>query len=254
MNFSIKLNKNILRGIILISVNIAFFTMAISSYAQTTVDKVRAYMSEYGFDQRPRGGDSPEAQQLYIALQDFMAAKYEGDLNPQELTRDLRQHPENYTEFFNKFSDFTDEEFTSSTYNPQPLPGQGDFSDPTKSNFQIVPAGCFGFGGSLSATNRDYGKCGWKDLIILLNVLVKFMAYIAASLSALAFGYAGFLYMTAAGDSGKIEQAHGIFKKTFTGIFFVLVGWLLIATLLKVLDVGQNFSMLNLSNVKAPTQ
>lgn len=130
----------------------------------------------------------------------------------------------------------------------------GGTQDPTRSDFQLVPSTCYGSDSSASPDVKNQGKCGWRDLIVLLNVTIQFLAYIAASLSAIAFAYAGFLYMTAAGDSGKIEQAHGIFKKTFIGIFFVLVGWLLIATMLKILGVQQAFSLINLSGVKTLTQ
>ena len=127
---------------------------------------------------------------------------------------------------------------------------QSDKSDPTSSNFQIVPDKCFGKNSSPTIEAKDAGECGWRDLIVLLNVIIKFIAWIAASLSAIAFAYAGFLYMTAAGNSGKIEQAHGIFKKTLIGIFFILLGWLLVATVLKMLGVNEGFSLLDLSGVK----
>lgn len=121
-------------------------------------------------------------------------------------------------------------------------------NDPTKADFQIVQPECIG---DQSNNNRvqgmsvkDSGYCGWRDLIALINRIIKFCVYIAAALSAVAFAYAGFLYMTAFGSSGKIEEAHGIFKKTFTGILFVLMGWLLVYTLLQVLGTPATFSIL----------
>jgi hypothetical protein len=112
---------------------------------------------------------------------------------------------------------------------------QGDPVDP---NFQIIQPSCI-------EGDKLRGGCGWRDIILLINRIIKFMVYIAASLSAVAFAYAGFLYMTAFGSSGKIEQAHGIFKKTFMGILFVLMGWLLVSTLLTVLGATKpGFSLL----------
>ena len=77
--------------------------------------------------------------------------------------------------------------------------------------------------------------CGWADLIILANNIVRFLVFFSAILATMAFCYAGFLYITAFGESGKIEQAHTIFKSTLIGVFFVLCGWLIVATILKVL-------------------
>jgi hypothetical protein len=84
------------------------------------------------------------------------------------------------------------------------------------------------------------GDCAWSDLIIFANRIVIFLVWLSASLAVMAFCYAGFLYMTAFGESGKIEQAHGIFKSALTGVFFVLCGWLIIATILKVLGADPN--------------
>ncbi len=144
----------------------------------------------------------------------------------------------------------TDSANPTGTAQNTPSTRADDVTDPTSENFQIVPANCYGTKGTtLSVANKDSGDCGWKDLIALLNRIMMFLVYITASLSALAFAYAGFLYMTAFGNSGKIEQAHGIFSKTMIGILFVLLGWLLVATLLKVLGVNDSFSLLNASDV-----
>jgi hypothetical protein len=93
--------------------------------------------------------------------------------------------------------------------------------------------------------------CGWADLIVLANKVVTFLVWLSASLVVIAFCYAGFLYMTAFGESGKIEQAHGIFKSAITGLFFVLCGWLLIATILTVLKADPNVvNTVDFSNVQ----
>lgn len=89
---------------------------------------------------------------------------------------------------------------------------------------QLVPCG-----------TKSTPPCTWADLVKLANNIVNFLVFISSMLGVIAFCYAGFLYITAAGDGGKIEQAHHIFKMVVIGIFFVLGGWLLIATILKVL-------------------
>jgi hypothetical protein len=119
-------------------------------------------------------------------------------------------------------------------------------NNPAKNpNFQLVPCGVNGglqgptqSGAALG--NESSRECGWSDLITLANNVVNFLVVISVSLAILAFCYAGFLYITAFGQSGKVEQAHHIFSAALTGIFFVLCGWLIIATILKVLVKTDN--------------
>lgn len=100
---------------------------------------------------------------------------------------------------------------------------------------QLVPD-CKGSGAyGPSKTGGNIVECDWADLIVLANNIVRFLVFISAILATMAFCYAGFLYITAFGESGKIEQAHKIFKSALIGVFFVLCGWLIIATILKVL-------------------
>lgn len=116
----------------------------------------------------------------------------------------------------------------------------------TSQDFQIVPETCTSSKDARGVNvGKDKGGCGWEDLLVLIDNVMRFAVYISASLSAIAFAYAGFLYMTAFGKSGKIEQAHGIFSKTLVGIFFVLCAYLLVALVLKSLGVNPNFSLIN---------
>ncbi len=95
----------------------------------------------------------------------------------------------------------------------------------TNPNAELVP--CY--------TTSHPQECTWADLVHLANNIVNFLVFISSMLGVLAFCYAGFLYITAAGDGGKVEQAHHIFKMVVTGMLFILCGWLLIATILKIL-------------------
>ncbi|MFA6050611.1 MAG: hypothetical protein WC761_05435 [Candidatus Paceibacterota bacterium] len=89
---------------------------------------------------------------------------------------------------------------------------------------QLVPCG--------TSTTQP---CTWADFVKLANNIVNFLVFVSSMLAVLAFCYAGFLYITAGGDGGKVEQAHHIFKMVVTGMLFILCGWLLIATILKIL-------------------
>ncbi|MES2060256.1 MAG: hypothetical protein V4438_04465 [Patescibacteria group bacterium] len=103
----------------------------------------------------------------------------------------------------------------------------------------------------VSCGGKDQPECDWAQLIKLANTIVIFLVWLSASLAVIAFCYAGFLYMTAFGESGKIEQAHSIFKSSITGIFFVLCGWLIIATILSVLKADPDIvNSVDFKNVK----
>lgn len=92
--------------------------------------------------------------------------------------------------------------------------------------------------------------CGWKELMNLFKRLIDFSLFMAASFAVIGFAYAGFLYLTAFGDMGKVEQAHHMFGTIMTGVFIVLCGWLLVATILKTLGVKDSFSLIDLSKVQ----
>lgn len=117
--------------------------------------------------------------------------------------------------------------------------GSGDFaSDP---NAQLAPTDC---------GNKGQRECGWNDFISLINRLIKFVIYFSATLSVMAFCYAGFLYLTAFGEMGKIEEAHSIFRTTIVGMLIVMMGWLIVATILKTLGVSGEFTILDSGNVQ----
>lgn len=83
-------------------------------------------------------------------------------------------------------------------------------------------------------TNRNDGTnhpCGWNDFIKLITNITNYLIILGVAVSALAFGYAGFLMMTAAGEMGKIEEAKAIFGKVIVGLLFMLGAWLIVHTI-----------------------
>ncbi len=70
--------------------------------------------------------------------------------------------------------------------------------------------------------------CQFPHLLVLVTNITNFLIIIGAAISALAFGYAGFLMMTAAGEMGKIEEAKAIFGKVVVGFLFMLSAWLIV--------------------------
>ncbi len=91
-------------------------------------------------------------------------------------------------------------------------------------------------GGVISATGKQEPACTYKDFVILINNVIDFLIKdIALPISALLFAWAGFLYLTAAGDEGQVKKAHGVFQNVFFGLILALAGWLIINLIVNVL-------------------
>lgn len=117
----------------------------------------------------------------------------------------------------------------------------------TNPGFQIVPD-CNNYV-SAPGTPGQSQECGWYDLLQLIKNVMAFLLYLSAFLATMSFVYAGFLYLTAFGEMGKVEQAHGIFTKVALGLVFVFLAWLIVATILSALGVSGAFSLLDISGI-----
>src|SRR3989344_341006 len=77
--------------------------------------------------------------------------------------------------------------------------------------------------------------CDFNALIVLANNIMSIAIYLAILVAVAMFAYAGFLYLTSAGDTGKMKQAHTIFTNAAVGFIFVLAAWLIITLILDAL-------------------
>lgn len=84
-------------------------------------------------------------------------------------------------------------------------------------------------------------SCNWTALMQTLNKVKDFGLQLAVLASVIFIVYAGGLYLTAAGDSGKIKTAHTILQNVVIGFFLAAAGWLIINTITKTLDVNDEF-------------
>jgi hypothetical protein len=86
----------------------------------------------------------------------------------------------------------------------------------------------------------DKNPCTFNHLIIMANTIISFLiTSVAIPISAALFAWAGFLYLTAAGDEGKIKKAHDIFLSVFIGLIIALSSWLIVSLVTKTLT-GQD--------------
>lgn len=71
-------------------------------------------------------------------------------------------------------------------------------------------------------------KCDFLKLIELAGNVIDFLITVSTFLAVISFMYAGFLYLTAGGNEGKIKQAHSIFWKVLWGFIIILSAWLIV--------------------------
>lgn len=94
----------------------------------------------------------------------------------------------------------------------------------------LVP--CDGAAGK-DAKGNPLKECQVCHAVELGQNIINFFVAAAAFIAVAIFAYAGFLMLTAAGDTGKISTARGMFTNVVVGLVIVLAGWLIIDTVMK---------------------
>jgi len=88
-------------------------------------------------------------------------------------------------------------------------------------------------------------NCTLAHILVLISNVINFILKgIAVPLAAIAFAYAGWLYLTAGGNPGQIQKAHDIFKGVAIGLFIALAAWLIINAILEVLVKDETVDLL----------
>ncbi len=108
-----------------------------------------------------------------------------------------------------------------------------------------------GGNGLVVCGNRNNGQADcdkMSQLYQMINDLVKWIITISSSVFAIMVMYAGFNYLTAMGDEGKIKKGHEFLKNAIIGYVIMLSAWLVIKFILDQLGVGPMFSLLG--NIK----
>ncbi|MBI2120266.1 MAG: hypothetical protein HYT94_01420 [Parcubacteria group bacterium] len=119
-------------------------------------------------------------------------------------------------------------------------PGPG----PASGSSGLVPCGYqeVAPGGDATVAAED---CDFWDLIQLAKNIIDFLLYtIAMPLAAIMFAYAGWLYLSAAGNESKVKEAHNIFGMVAMGLALALAAWLIINAIVVGLGVGAKFNPL----------
>ena len=105
----------------------------------------------------------------------------------------------------------------------------------------VVPVGLSAQEGIVPCTGTD---CDFCSLIQLADNIIDYLIGLLAVLAAIMFAWAGFLMITAAGDTGKISRAKEIFTNVMIGVIITLAAWLIVDTVMKLL-VNEEFGFWN---------
>ncbi|MBI5005223.1 MAG: hypothetical protein HZC03_01310 [Candidatus Lloydbacteria bacterium] len=104
--------------------------------------------------------------------------------------------------------------------------------------FFVSAAGLVPCGGS----GQD--PCTLSSFFVLIKNIIDFLLRdIATPLAAVTFAVAGWMYLTAAGDAGKIKSAHELFKNVAIGFIIALSAWLVVNAILAGLGVSNTFNL-----------
>ncbi|USN95078.1 MAG: hypothetical protein H6791_01480 [Candidatus Nomurabacteria bacterium] len=106
-----------------------------------------------------------------------------------------------------------------------------------ETTYTTEPVGLVHCGGYGADGNPEY-PCNFEFVIGTMENVIDFLLFtIAMPLAALAFMYAGFLYLTAGSNPGNVSKAKKIFWNVLWGLVIALAAWLAIYTLMTMLGV-----------------
>ncbi|MCK9351455.1 MAG: hypothetical protein WCT49_04105 [Candidatus Paceibacterota bacterium] len=92
---------------------------------------------------------------------------------------------------------------------------------------------------------NDPMECNFQAFIDLLQRIMNFLLFVlAVPLAAISFAWAGWLYLSAAGNEGNIKQAHEIFGTVALGLCIALAAWLIVHAIVKGLGVSTTYNFL----------
>jgi len=115
----------------------------------------------------------------------------------------------------------------------------GDAQEIQRGTFRIVHCGddLDGDGVITEGKNTPKGvenECDFGDFIDGIRRVINFLIVLSVPMAAVAFAWAGILYLTS-GGSDQTEKAKDIFKKVAIGFIIVLGAWLIVNTVVSAL-------------------
>ncbi|MFA4975685.1 MAG: pilin [Candidatus Paceibacterota bacterium] len=86
-------------------------------------------------------------------------------------------------------------------------------------------------------------QCGFNDVLILINDVIKFVLYkMVVPIAAIMFAYAGFELLTSGGETSKRQKAKKIFTDVAIGLIIAVAAFLIVKAILAIVGYsGQTF-------------
>lgn len=98
-------------------------------------------------------------------------------------------------------------------------------SDASKSNFQLVPCNGAVTGSDPLGGTTDVTGCDFAALLTTVQRIINLLLYASMFIAVTLIVYAGFEYLTAGGDTGKVKKAHQVFKAVVIGMIISFTSW-----------------------------
>jgi len=88
-------------------------------------------------------------------------------------------------------------------------------------------------------------ECDFEDLMVLIGGVLNYLIYfVATPIAAIMFAIAGFFYLTAGDDMGKVKRAHDIFISVLWGFGIMLIAWALVSFIINFFTDGTTYNLL----------
>lgn len=98
-----------------------------------------------------------------------------------------------------------------------------------KPGYPLVPCGGFATIDETGGIGGEQPECEFGHLLMTIDNIITFVSlYLSIPIATIVFAVAGFTYITAAGNTGKIQAAHKMFSRTFVGLLIALSSFLII--------------------------
>lgn len=92
--------------------------------------------------------------------------------------------------------------------------------------------------------NQD-GGCTWEDFLALVQEGLGFIMFLGSLAIVISISYAGWLFISGAGNSGSLSKAKGIMWNVLLGVVFMLTGYLIVKFVLDKLDVNSDYRLID---------
>ena len=87
-------------------------------------------------------------------------------------------------------------------------------------------------------------ECNFDQLLALIQRVMNYIIVMSVPIASIVFAWAGFKYLTAAGNMSQIETAHTMFRKVLVGFIMVLSAWLIVKGITSALLQDSSYSLL----------